>query len=81
MDGLSSEEYVPFVRGKEADDMLEKNTLAAAALPDYRRNLVLVNREVCLVENSLFVKALGDLSEFYQWHFHIGLYMRKDVTT
>jgi hypothetical protein len=36
MDRLSSEEYAPFVRGKEADDI--DQTFAAAALPDYRRD-------------------------------------------
>jgi hypothetical protein len=60
MDGLSSEEYASFVRCKEAYDMLKQDALAAAAFPYDRRNLVLINREIRLVENSFFVKALGD---------------------
>ena len=60
MDRLSPEEYAPFIRRKEADDMLKQDALAAAAFPDDRRNLVFINREIRLVENSLFVKALGD---------------------
>ena len=61
--------------------MFQEDTLAAAALPYYRRNLVFINREIRLVENGLFVKAFGHLSEFYQWRFHMHLYIRKDVTT
>ena len=61
--------------------MFQKDTFAAAALPYYRRNLVFINRQIRLVENGLPVKAFGNLSEFYQWRFHMNLYMRKDVTT
>ena len=67
--------------GKEADDMLNQNALAAAAFTDNCRNLVFINRKVGLVKNGLFPKALCNPSEFYQWRFHICLYIRKDVTT
>jgi hypothetical protein len=81
MNGPSPEEYAPLIRRDKADDVFEKNAFAAAALADDRRNLLFVNYEICLVENSLFVKALGDISEFYQGRFHRGLYIRKEVTT
>jgi hypothetical protein len=45
--------------------MLEKHAFARAALPDNRRNLVLINFEVDLVKYGLVAKALGDVSEFY----------------
>ena len=61
--------------------MLQKDTLAAAALPYYGRNLVFINFEIYLIENGLFVKAFGYLFKFYQWRFHIHLYIRNDVTT
>ena len=81
MDRLTPEEYVSLIGREQADNVLEENTLAAAAFPDNRRNLVLVNNKIRLVEDNLFVKALNDISEFYQGCFHICLYIRKDVTT
>jgi hypothetical protein len=54
--------------------MFQQNALAAAALPDNGRYLIFVDREVRLVENRLFIKALGDIPEFYQWYFHNPLH-------
>ena len=61
--------------------MFKEYTLPTAALAYNRRNLILINFKIRLVENSLFVKALYDISEFYQGRFHWHLYMKKHVTT
>lgn len=50
--------------------MFEEHALATATFPYERCNLIFVNHEIRLVENGIFVKPFGNVSEFYQGRFH-----------